>query len=403
MCLKIKLLFSICCGLMWLASAPVACAEEPAPVPEIAYEAGLHSQLPALANQPNDWPWWRGPTLNNVAAEQIVPLEFGPERNIAWSLELPGRGHASPIVVGKLVVVLTAEEASQTYRLLACDRGNGEIRWNTKLHEGGFAAKIHRMNSHASATPACDGERIFTAVVKDKQLWVSAVNLAGKVLWQQPAGPYDSIYGFGSAPALYESLVIICGENDQLGSWMAALHRGTGKIVWRVRRPNIDTYATPLVATIANKPQLILGGAGFVTSYNPATGTEIWRCAGPTAETTANTAAFSSEHVYVSGGYPKPYALQKIRATGVGEVTATHLDWKLQKGMPYVPSPLFHEGLLYIADDIGLGTCLDVEKGTALWARRLGGDISASPVMCGERIYVCHENGDVRVLARGRK
>jgi outer membrane protein assembly factor BamB len=277
--------------------------------------------------------------------------------------------------------------------------------------------KSHRQNSHASATAACDGERVFATFIHDGGLWVTAANLDGKILWQTKAGPYDALYGFGMSPAIYQSLVIVCGDNDQTGAFLAAIHRQSGEIVWRVERPLIDTYATPIVPRVADRDQVLLGGGGYLMSYDPNTGRVFWKCAGPTAETTANTVAFSEDHVFVSGGYPKPYILMSIRVDGSSfaaaspeksswrdapDLTKTHRDWLVKQKMPYVPSPLYAEGLLYIADDWGFGSCLDAKTGRFQWMKRLGGDFSSSPVKCGERIYVANEAGAVYVLKTGR-
>ena len=153
---------------------------------------------------------------------------------------------------------------------------------------------------------------------------------------------------------------------------------------------------------MAGRDQLLVGGGGFLTSYDPATGKEIWKCAGPTTETTANTAVWSDDCVFSSGGYPKPYTMMAVKATGHGDVTATNLLWKSISHMQYVPSPLYDDGLLYIVDDWGIASCLDPATGKPIWSHRLGGDFSSSAVKCGNRIYVASEAGEVFVFEAGR-
>ena len=286
--------------------------------------------------------------------------------------------------------------------MLAFDRDTGRQRWQTDVNHGNFMPNSHPHNSHASATSACDGERVFSVFIHDRGLWVTATDLEGKILWQTTAGDYDAIYGYGSSPAIWGSLVIVLGDNDQMGAFLAALHRKTGQIVWRVARPNIDTYATPIVAHVAGRDQLLVGGGGFLTSYDPASGKELWKCAGPTTETTANTVAWSDNTIFVSGGYPKPYTLMAVKADGRGDVTATHLLWKTTSHMPYVPSPLFADDLLYIVDDWGIASCLDASSGKPVWIQRLAGEFSSSPVKCGDRIYSADEAGEVFVFQAGR-
>ena len=120
------------------------------------------------------------------------------------------------------------------------------------------------------------------------KLWVAAVDRQGERLWKTETGPYHSNHGYGSSPALFGALVIVAGDNkgariDRLvgSSFLVALHRETGKIVWRIKRAAADNYATPIVAHVAGKPQLLISGNQTVCSYDPATGDELWRCRWP--------------------------------------------------------------------------------------------------------------------------
>jgi outer membrane protein assembly factor BamB len=386
----------ICAVYLALAISAVA------GINEISGDAAKFEQLPPVRVAAADWPWWRGANSSGVAVPQDVPLTWSANENVVWQADVPGRGHSSPVSWGRRVFLTTADDESQLQSVLAFDRDNGRPLWQRTVHQGGFTTKSHAHNSHASATPACDGERLFSVFVHDGGLWVTATDLDGEILWQTKAGDYEAIYGYGSSPAIWKSLVIVLGDNDQTGAFMAALHRTSGQIVWRIARPNIDTYATPIIARLAGRDQLLVGGGGFLTSYDPANGKEIWKCAGPTTETTANTAAFSEDCVFVSGGYPKPYTMMAVKADGQGDVSATDRLWKSTSHMPYVPSPLYDAGLLYIVDDWGIGSCVDAKSGKPLWVQRLGGDFSSSPVKCGERIYAANEEGKVYVFQAGR-
>jgi outer membrane protein assembly factor BamB len=138
-------------------------------------------------------------------------------------------------------------------------------------------------------------------------------------------------------------------------------------------------------------------------SYEPGTGKILWKCKGPTEETTSNTVAFFKDTVYVTGGYPKPYIAMAIRADGSGDVDDTHVLWTNKRAMSYVPSPLYHEGLLYVLNDDGIITCLDAADGKPVWSQRLGGDYSSSPLLLGNRIVLCSEQGLIITISTGRK
>src|SRR5205085_2517785 len=147
--------------------------------------------------------------------------------NVVWKTEVPGKGHSSPIVYGNRVFLTTAEEGPASQSVLAFDRKTGKRLWSTRAHESPFVRKNPK-NSHASATPACDGERVYSVFLNRDGLHVTATNLDGKIAWQTRAGAFVSEHGYGSSPVLFRSLVIINGDSLK-GCFLAALDRQTGK------------------------------------------------------------------------------------------------------------------------------------------------------------------------------
>jgi outer membrane protein assembly factor BamB len=349
---------------------------------------------------PGDWPWWRGPTLDGVAAG-AAPTAWGPTENIAWRTVVPGRGHSSPAVRGDRVFLTTADEEARTQSLLAFDRATGARLWQTVAHTGPLPRKNPK-NSHASATPACDADRVYVAFVTADGLRVTAVDHAGKVAWQAAVGPYSSEHGYGASPVLYRRLVIVLSDSLK-DNYVAALDRDTGKVVWRTARRATGrhgSYGTPVVATLAGRPQLIVSGTGSTTAYDPDTGAEVWTCRGP-SEVTGCTPAFTGSLVFASGGFPEKELLA-IRPDGRGDVSASHVAWRAARGVTYVPSPLYHDGLLYVVDDTGIATCFDAATGKPVWRERLEGAFTSSPVLAGGRVYVTSEAGRTFVLKAGR-
>ncbi|MEZ6068830.1 MAG: PQQ-binding-like beta-propeller repeat protein [Pirellulales bacterium] len=398
-----------CWGLAAALAACLGCgpAEEVAEVKAVpaaggAVEIAARPRFPAASA--SDWPWWRGTRHDGHAADVpdgAPPLKWSETENILWKTDVPGRGHATPTVWGEQIFVSTADDDAETISLLCYDRDTGEPRWSTKLHEGGFMHR-HEKNSHASGTPACDGERVYVAHMVSHEgqdgIWVSAVDLDGNVVWQQKAGPFTSRHGYGSAPLVYRDTLIVGGDNGENG-FLAALDRDSGKVRWRIRRPAHYNFSTPVVAEVAGRDQLLVHGAGEVASYDPATGEEWWHCDGP-AETCANTVCFDADRVYASGGWPDKRLLA-IRGDGSGDVTGSHVVWEKSKSICYVPSMLLADGLLYGVSDNGVATCYDATTGQEHWVKRLGGDFSASPVLAAGCIYLPDEDGLVHVLRAG--
>jgi hypothetical protein len=381
-----------------LLSIFCAACERSTPPGEIAVAAGTRTSSAApIKLSEGDWPWWRGPGADGRSDEQNLPTRWSPTENVLWKLAVTGMGHSSPSICGTRVFLTTADEQAQTQEILAIDSDSGDMLWRTVAHEGGLMKK-HQKNSHASATAACDGERVYAAFINDGGLHVTATDLDGGIVWQTKAGDFKSEHGYGSAPALHGSLVIVNGDSLD-GSFVAALDRATGDVVWRTPREATGqhgSYATPVVAKLAGRPQLLLTGTSRVTSYDPDTGKLIWSCAGP-AEVTAGTVAFSEDLVFASGGFPEKEVLA-IRADGSGDVTGSHVAWRAQRGVTYVPSPLYHEGRLYVISDDGIAVCFDARTGKQLWQERLGGNFTASPVLTEGRLYATNEAGKTFVF-----
>lgn len=362
----------------------------------------VRTNLTPVKGTPADWPWWRGALGDGASADKAV-TEWSETRNILWKAPVPGNGHASPIVCDERVFIATADEQQQTQSLLCFDRRTGTPLWSTVIHTGGFMQK-HAKNSHASATPACDGERVCVAFLHAGGLWVTAVDFTGNIVWQTQAGPFVSEHGYGSSPVIWESLVLVSGDSIG-GGFLAALNRQTGALAWRRQRPNDGpngSYGSPLVANLAGKPQLIQSGAGKISSYDPATGEMFWQCDGP-AQVTANAVACDDNHVIASGGYPEKLVLC-VRADGSGDVTHSHVVWRSSRGVAYVPSPLIADELAYIVQDgPALLSCFEVASGKLVWKQRFRGEFTASPVRAGGLLYLANESGTTFVLRAGRE
>ena len=352
--------------------------------------AATDLELPAVAA--SDFPWWRGAERTGIAKSE-APIRFSATENVLWTADVPGEGHGSPILWGDQLFLPVADRGKERMSLVCYGRDDGKLRWTCPLHEGGFM-HVHSKNTHASPTPACDGERVYwTAMVKDA-IWVSAVTLDGKIAWQKEAGPFVSMHGYGSSPVLHEGLVIVAGDSNGAG-WLAGLDRQSGDIVWRIQRGNSASFGTPVVAEVAGKTQLLLSGHKKVVSYNPDNGEKLWESEGP-ATVCANTLAWSGDLVFASGGYPEQ-AVMAIKGDGSDEVV-WQKDWKC-----YVPSLLVDGERLIVSQDNGVVRCVKAATGDELWSKRLGGDITASPVLSGEHIYIATEAGKVCVLKAGDK
>lgn len=355
-----------------------------------AQEKGIND-FPELSAK-TDWPWWRGPTRNGVAAVAKTPTKLSGASGYLWKAPVPGRGHSSPIVVGSKVFLTTADTAQQVHSVLAFDRKMGETLWQTEINRGAFPARNHAKNTEASPTLACDGERLFATFYHHDQVQATALDLDGKILWQKSAGhfhPQKYEYGYAPSPVIYRGTVIVTAEYDGR-SFMVALDRKTGGEVWRVDRPNNITFSTPVIAHLAGKDQLLMSGGDQVTSMDPASGKPFWSVPGTTAAT-CGTLVWDGDIVFASGGYPKAETLA-VKADGSKKVLWTNNQ------KCYEQSMITHDGHLYALTDQGVAFCWRAGDGREMWKKRLTGPVSASPVLVGNDIYWANELGTLYVF-----
>lgn len=360
----------------------------------IACSVSTAAELPGFPKLTTaDWPWWRGPARNGVAEESAAPpTKWDAETNIVWKTPVPGRGHASPIVVGKQIFLATADEKAEVQSVVSFDRANGKPLWKTDVSRGGFTKRNHPKNTEATSTIACDGERLIATFFHDKTIEAVALDLQGKELWRKTVGPFDPKkyeYGFAPSPLIYKDTVIIALEWDR-DSFLYALDRHSGKEVWRAPRPNNISFSSPVVANVAGRDQLLISGAQQIISYDPATGKQLWAVDGA-SDATCGTVVWDGDLVFASGGYPQSETLA-IRADGSGEVV-----WRNRQKC-YEQSMLAHDGYLYALTGGGVAFCWRASDGKEMWSQRLKGPVSASPVFAAGNIYWANELGTMFVF-----
>jgi outer membrane protein assembly factor BamB len=368
---RLLLAFALAC--LTLSAAFLAHAEGPE-----------ESDADRIAFAPTDWPWWRGPDRNGIAAAQKPPLKWSETENVLWKSPVPGRGHGSPTVVGDQVFLATAEHDREVQSVLCFHRQTGKRLWQTEVHRGGFEKKGNAKSSLASSTVACDGRRLFINFLHAGAVWTTALDRDGRRLWQTKITDFVVHQGFGSSPALYRSLVIVSADNKGTGA-LAALDRATGKVVWKRQRPSLANYTSPIILNVAGRDQLLMTGCDLVTGLDPLTGEKLWETPGSTTECVTSTVT-DGQLVFTSGGYPKNH-LSAVHADGSAKVA-----WQNATRV-YVPSLLAYRGHLYGVLDAGFAVCWKCATGKEVWKARLGGTFSASPVLVGEHVFATNESG----------
>lgn len=350
-----------------------------------------------------DWPGWRGPRADGTAAGTGYPLEWSATENVKWKLALPGAGHSSPVVSKGKVFVAGCVEADKARVLYCADRATGKLLW-AKTAVVAELEKKHGENSWASSTPACDGERVYVTFLDKPNLRVFCFDYAGKPVWEKTPGEFHSVHGFSSPPVLYKELVIVNGDQDApkgKAAYIVALDKKTGEEKWRIDRPNkLRSYCPPVVVDAAGRKQMVLTGSKCVASYDPDTGEQLWIVDGPT-EQFVSSVVLHDGVLLLTAGFPQHWVMA-IKPDGRGNVTKSHVLWSKKGDGGYVPSPVAHNGRLFMVDDAGLASCWDVKTGKPLWKERLSGrKHHASAVVADGRVYLTSDEGVTFVLAAG--
>jgi len=361
------------------------------PTPEIsASGAATSAKPPAVTLKSTDWPQWRGPNRDGIGSGPAVPTSWtdgATPSNIVWKVEIPGRGHSCPIVVGDRIYFETADEAKQTQSVVCLDRKDGQQIWKTDLFQDKFEREIHGENTQASSTLLCDGEQLYAAFLNDRRVWCVALDLKGGEVWRREVGGFSSKFGFSASPELYQSSVILAADH-QSGGFIAAMNRTSGDILWRKSRPAVSSYASARVVRFGGKEQLVICGCDLVSGFDPTSGDQLWSTKGTTSAT-VGTIVTDGDLIFASGGFPGRETLA-IKPDG-------NVAWRNNE-KAYVPSLLAHQGYLYMVNDDGVAFCYDCETGDSKWKQRIGGNFRVSPILSGENIYTTDMRGKTTVF-----
>lgn len=420
--------------------------------------------LCALPLAAEEWSRFRGPNGSGLSDSTGLPVEVGPETNVAWATAVPF-GRSSPAITSDRIF-LTATDGGKLITL-AVARGTGKVLWQREL-ERSHDAGLYKDTDSATPSPVTDGKNVFAFF---HEAGLVSYDADGKERWRMALGPFRNYYGVGSSPVLAgELLYLLCDQAE--GSFLLAVDKSSGKERWRRNRPaRLESYSTPILYPSAAQPKAILiSGSRWVDAYDLATGKSVWALGGVGSGPVSSPVLdgdlmFINAHDHADGGWPpfdglleehdkdKNARLTKAEVEGSwllnhfgwldadasGEITAkdwTHMAkelvndgwgvhairvpssgapadgkvkpeivWSYQKNVPYIPSPLVYDGVFYMVKD-DVVTSLDAATGQLLKRGRLGsgkGKVYASPVIAGGKIYVGTLDGKLVVLEAGRR
>jgi outer membrane protein assembly factor BamB len=369
------------------------------------------------AQSKSTWPQWRGPLATGVSPSAKPLLEWSETKNVRWKVEIPGRGSGSPVVWGDRVYLLSAvpagadgqsshvaSRAKNRYVVLAIDRKTGKTVWEqTAREEEPHEGTHNQFGTYASASAVTDGEVLIASF---ESRGVFGYDLAGKKLWEVDLGDkrMRNEFGEGTTPALYQDRIFIVWDH-QGESFIVALDTKTGKELWRTKRDEIDSWATPLVVEAKGGAQVVTSGMRRVRSYDARTGELMWETAGLTMNPIPSP-VFGDGIVYLTSGF-RGNSLKAVRiADAKGDITNTPaVAWTFDRDTPYVPSPLLYDGILYLLKgNTGVLSAFDAKSGKPHYQlQRLEAtpNVFASPVGADGKVIVLGQDGGATVLKHG--
>jgi outer membrane protein assembly factor BamB len=403
----------------------------------------------------NEWTQFRGPNGSGVAEGFALPAEFSSTKNLVWKTPVPF-ARSSPVVTAD-TVFLTASEGDKLITL-ALDRKTGKLLWRRDVTRARHMP-IFKANDPASPSPVSDGKNVFVFFA---ELGLISYGPGGKERWRVPLGPFNSFYGMGGSPVLAgNTLVMVCDQRTN--SFIIAIDARDGKELWKKNRPNFEAYSTPAIYKPKTGPaQVIVLGSQTVDAYSLDKGERLWwvnkvgsypkgvpvvgadmvyvTAEGgdapffpPFEETLkqydsnkdqrihreemksqadayehfgwldANNDSYvdRAEYDFVRTSTSLGHGVTAVRLTGQGDITASHVVWRIKKSYPNIPAPLIYRGVMYLMKEGGIVSSVDPASGEILKQGRTPDALEeyyASPVAADGKIFLVSASGKVTVL-----
>lgn len=379
-----------------------------------------------------NWPGFRGPGARGVGDDgQGLPDKWSTTENVAWKLDVPGRGWSSPVVWGESVFITTVVNTGESeepkkglyfggdrlkpptsvhqWKVICIDLSTGEIRWERLIHEGIPQSSMHIKSSYASETAVTDGQRVYFSF---GNLGIFCFDFAGNELWRRDIKPLKTRNGWGTAasPALHEGRLYFCYDNEQ-ASYIQALDAVTGSEIWRKDREEKSNWSTPYIWQHDGQAEIVTAGSGQVRSYDLA-GNILWTLKGMSSITISTPYQFN-ELLIISSGYVmdprRPVYAVKPGASGdislaEGQTSNRFIAWSQPKAAPYNPSTLAYQDRLYVLYDRGTLGCFNALDGSEIYGmKRLQGGtaFTTSPWAYDGKVFCLSEDGTTTVVKSG--
>ena len=366
-----------------------------------------------------NWGSWRGPTGNGISTEKGLPLQWSKDHHVAWRIELPGPAGSTPVVWDDRIFLTTVDGESL---LLLCFGTDGKEQWRREVGKGNKDVRGDEGNS-ASPSPITDGTHVWTFMGTGV---LACFTVSGEPVWhvdlQERYGRFKIAFGMSATPVLHDGRLFVQlihgdGKPDTQEAIVVAIEAASGDHLWKVDRvtgaakENEHSYASPILYDFGGTTYLITHGADYTVAYALEDGQELWRLGGlnpqgasyhPTLRFVASPAAAEGIVVCPTAKNGPVFAVAADRR---GDLTGTDaVLWIRDQNTPDVPSPLIHDGLVYLCRENGMLLVLDRENGEQVYMERTHSHRHrASPVFADGHVYLTARDGRITVVKSGRE
>lgn len=364
----------------------------------------------SLASAKENWNQYRGPEGNGHSAAKGLPTTWSDSQHVKWTTKIHGKGWSSPVVWDKQIWVTSGLPDGKELFAICVDFDTGKIVHDIKVYDIAMPQSMYNAaerNSYASSTSVIEAGRIYLHYGVHGTACLDTAT--GKTLWSRQDLECNHFRGAASSPIVWNDLLILTFDGFDF-QYLVALDKRTGETVWRTdRKFNYGTdngdsmkgYSTPQVVDVNGKPQLVSPSAGWSAAYDPKSGKEIWRVkSGGMNSATRPVIAHGRAFLGTADG---GFNLFAVDLDGEGDVTNSHVAWKLSKGAPRYSSPILVNDLLFMGSEQGVITCTEAESGKPLWQERVGGVFVSSPIYGDGKLYFTNEEGKTFVVAPDRE
>ncbi|MDZ7604193.1 MAG: PQQ-binding-like beta-propeller repeat protein [Cyclobacteriaceae bacterium] len=347
-----------------------------------------------VADYRQQFPSFRGPNGLGISSHKNIPVSWDGTsgNNIMWKVKIPLHGFNSPVVWENYLFVTGADKSNQS--VYCYDATTGKLVWEHKVtgieRPAGKPIKPTEETGYAAPTVATDGLGIYAIFATGDLV---CIDFQGKSLWSKNIGIPDNHYGHSSSLLLWKNRVIIQFDTNSAGK-LLALDSSDGSQLWETPRTSKISWASPIIATIGGRDQIVLAATPKVAGYDPENGKELWSVDCLSGEV-GPSPAYSNGVIYAANEYAK--------LIGIKPGTPPETVWESNEYLPDVASPVAMNGSLFIATSYGIAACFDAVSGELLWEHESQAGFYASPVIADGKVYFLDMDGKMHIFSMAKE